>query len=173
MSRRLAYQGHFLEVWREEAELPGGGRTSLDIVRHPGAAAVVPFATDEEVLLIRQYRHAAGGTIWEIPAGKLDGGEDPEVCARRELQEEIGQRAGRMVRLGSALMSPGFTDEVIHLFAAHDLTSVPASPEDDEVIEVVPTRLEDALELVWSEALVDAKSALALIHAARQLGVLA
>ena len=159
-----------LRMATEVAELPGGRRVSLDVVRHPGAAAVVPFISDNDVLLLRQYRHAAGGTIWEVPAGKLDDGEAPELCAARELEEEAGQRAGRVEKLGWIFTTPGFTDEVIHLFAAFDLTPVASRPEDDEVIEVVRTPLSEALEKIWSGELTDAKSALALVHAARKLG---
>jgi len=171
MKRQLAYQGRSIAVYVEEAELPGGRRVDLDVVRHPGAAAIVPFETDDVVLLIRQYRHAAGGTIWEVPAGKLDG-DTPEVCARKELEEEAGRRAGRIERLGSILTTPGFTDEVIHLFAAFDLAPIPQRLESDEVIDVVPTPIGEALELIWSGELTDAKSVVALIHAARRLGLL-
>ena len=171
MKRRLAYQGRSIAVYVEEAELPGGRRVDLDVVRHPGASAIVPFETDDVVLLIRQYRHAAGGTIWEVPAGKLDG-ETPEVCARKELEEEAGRRAGRIERLGSILTTPGFTDEVIHLFAAFDLEPIPQRLESDEVIDVVPTPIGEALELIWSGELTDATSVVALVHAARRLGLL-
>jgi ADP-ribose pyrophosphatase len=171
MKRRLTYQGRSIAVYVEEAELPDGRRVDLDVVRHPGAAAVVPFETGEVVLLIRQFRHAAGGTIWEVPAGKLDG-DPPEVCAAKELEEEAGRRAGRLERLGSVWTTPGFTDEVIHLFAAFDLEPIPQRLESDEVIEVVPTPIGEALELIWSGELRDAKSAIALIHAARRIGVL-
>ena len=171
MKRQLAYQGRSIAVYVEEAELPGGRRVDLDVVRHPGAAAIVPFETDDVVLLIRQYRHAAGGTIWEVPAGKLDG-DTPEVCARKELEEEAGRRAGRIERLGSILTTPGFTDEVIHLFAAFDLAPIPQRLESDEVIDVVPTPIGEALELIWSGELTDAKSVVALVHAARRLGLL-
>lgn len=159
-----------LQMQREIVDLPGRGRISLDIVRHPGAAAVVPFVSEDDVLLIQQYRHAAGGTIWEVPAGKLDPGETPERCAIRELEEEAGQRAGRIEKLGWIFTTPGFTDEVIHLYAAFELTAVPPRPEDDEVIEVVRMPLLEALDKVWSGELTDAKSALTLVHAARRLG---
>jgi ADP-ribose pyrophosphatase len=165
------HRGRSISVWVEEAELPGGRRVELDIVRHPGASAVVPFASADRVLLIRQFRHAAGGTIWEVPAGKLDG-DPPEVCAARELEEEVGRRAGRLEKLGWIWTTPGFTDEVIHLFAAHDLEPCPQRLEDDEVIEVVEMTLAEALERVWSGELCDAKSALALVHAARRRGAL-
>jgi len=169
VSRRLAYQGRSIAVWQEEAELPNGSVAMLDIVRHPGASAVVPFEDDGRVLMLRQYRYAAGGTIWEVPAGKLDG-DTPERCAAKELEEEAGRRAGRLEHLGWIWTTPGFTDEKIHLFAAFDLTEVPHAREEHEVIEVVPMPLEEALALIWRGELTDAKSALALIHAARRLG---
>ena len=172
MSRStLAYQGRSIAVYVDEVELPNGRRVRLDVVRHPGASAVVPFTSERDVLLLRQFRHAAGGTILEVPAGKLDG-EAPEVCAARELEEEAGRRAGRLVRLGSIWTTPGFTDEVIHLFAAFDLAEVASRHDEDEVIEVVEMSLARALELVWSGELRDAKSALALLHAAHHVGLL-
>jgi ADP-ribose pyrophosphatase len=169
MKRRLAYQGRAIAVWEEQAELPNDTVATLDIVRHPGAAAVVPFEDDDHVLLIRQFRHAAGGTIWEVPAGKLDG-DAPEACALRELEEEAGRRAGRLESLGAIWTTPGFTDERIHLFAAFELETVPHAREEHEVIEVVAMPLAHALDLVWSGELSDSKSALALIYAARRLG---
>jgi ADP-ribose pyrophosphatase len=159
-----------LRLATELVTLPNGRRVELDIVHHPGAAAVVPFLSERDVLLIRQFRHAAGGTIFEVPAGKLDPGEPPEACAARELEEEAGQRAGRLEKLGWIWTTPGFTDEKIHLFAAFDCASVPRRPDDDEVIDVVRLTLEQALDLLWRGELHDAKSALALLHAAHRLG---
>ncbi len=170
MSEVRRYQGAFLEMVTEEVQLPNGKTATLDLIRHPGASAVVPFADPEQVLLIRQYRYAAGGTIYEVPAGKLESGEEPAACAARELEEETGRRAGRIEPLGSILTTPGFTDEKIHLFAAFDLEVVPMKLDEDEIIEVVPMRFDEALDLVWSGGLPDAKSALALIRAARLLG---
>jgi ADP-ribose pyrophosphatase len=163
-------RGFAVQVRTERVLLANGHEVVLDIVPHPGASAVVPFASEREVLLIRQYRHAAGGSLLEVPAGKLEPGEPPERCAARELEEEAGQRAGRLVRLGCIWTTPGFTDERIHLFAAFDLEPVPRRPEDDEVIEVVRTSFDEALELIWRGELSDAKSALALLHAAHHLG---
>jgi ADP-ribose pyrophosphatase len=171
VSSRIAYRGRSIVVAVDEVELPNGRRVELDVVRHPGASAVVPFETPSTVLLIRQFRHAAGGTIWEVPAGKLDG-DAPDVCARKELEEEAGRRAGRLEALGSIWTTPGFTDEVIHLFAAFDLEKIPMRHEPDEVIEVVEMPLARALEMVWSGELRDAKSALALLHAAHRTGLL-
>jgi ADP-ribose pyrophosphatase len=163
----------FLRFGREQVRLPNGREVELDIVRHPGAAAVVPFLTPDEVLLIRQFRHAAGGHILEVPAGKLDAGESPELCARRELEEEAGRRAGRLEQLGWIYTTPGFTDEVIHLFAAFELEPTPTRHQPDEVIELVPMPLSEALRRVWEGEIPDAKSALALVHAARRVGRLA
>ena len=167
-----SYRGYFIEVVSQQVELPNGHTVGLDIIRHPGASAVVPFLSASEVLLIRQYRYATGGTIYEVPAGKLEAGEAPEVCAARELEEETGWRAGRLEPLGAIWTTPGFTDERIHLFAAHDLTRTHQQLQKDEIIELVPMPLDDALELVWSGQLSDAKSALALVYAARIAGQL-
>ena len=162
--------GFRVQVARETVTLPNGRRVELDIVHHPGAAAVVPFVGDDELLLIRQYRHAAGGHILEVPAGKLDPGDTPEACAHRELEEEAGMRAGRLVPLGSILTTPGFTDERIHLYAAFELVDVGTRHEDDEVIELLRVSLDEALEWVWRGELDDAKSAMALLQAAHHLG---
>jgi len=159
-----------VQVSHERVTLPNGRVAQLDIVHHPGAAAVVPFVSADDVLLIRQFRHAAGGTILEVPAGKIDPGDTPESCATRELEEEAGRRAGRIEKLGWIFTTPGFTDEVIHLFAAFELERVPTRHEDDEVIEVVRLPFAEALELVWRGELPDAKSAMALVHAAHHLG---
>ena len=165
--------GFRIRVSRERVRLPNGRVAELDIVRHPGASAVVPFEADDDVLLIRQYRHAAGGEILEVPAGKLDPGDTPASCAARELEEEAGRRAGRIEQLGWIFTTPGFTDEVIHLFAAFELETIPTRHEDDEVIEVLRVPLREAIDKVWRGEINDAKSALALLHAARRMGMLA
>ena len=162
-------RGAQFELVTESVELPNGRRVELDLLRHPGAAAVVPFLDPETVLLIRQYRFATGGYLLEIPAGKLDPGETPEVCAVRELEEETGYRAGRLEALTSIWTSPGFTDEVIHLFAAYDLEPTSQQLQPDEIIELVPTPLAEALERVRRGELRDAKSAIALLLAAQKL----
>ena len=163
-------RGFEVRVNTERVTLPNGTELVLDVVAHPGAAAVVPFVSDDEVLLIRQYRHATGGFLLEVPAGKIDPGENPEQCAVRELQEEVGRRAGRLESLGWIWTSPGFTDERIFLFAGFELETVRAQPDEDELIELLILPLADALERVWRGELVDAKSCLALIHAAHRLG---
>jgi len=167
MSDRRVARGAQFEMITETVELPNGRRVALDLVHHPGAAAVVPFLDDERVLLIRQHRHATGGALMEVPAGKLDPGESPEACAARELEEETGYRPGRLERLGSIWTTPGFCDEVIHLFAAYDLEPTQQRLEPDEIIELVPTPLAEALDAL-DGPVVDGKTATALLLAARR-----
>jgi ADP-ribose pyrophosphatase len=168
-STRRAYKGPILEVHLDRVRLPNGQMADLEIVRHPGAAAVVPLLADGKVRLIRQYRYAADGFILEVPAGKLDAGESPEACARREIQEEAGLRAGRLHALGLILTTPGFTDERIHLFAATALEPVPPAPEDDEIITTLDLPLPSTLDLIARGAITDAKTICALMRADQEL----
>lgn len=164
MAKRRVHQGAQFEFVTETVGLPNGRRVDLDLLRHPGAAAVVPFLEADRILMIRQYRYATGGDLLEIPAGKLDPGEAPEACAVRELEEETGYRAGRVEKLGAIWTSPGFTDEIIHLFAAYDLEPTEQRLEPDEIIQLVPMRLADALDGLRGPV-VDGKTATALLLA--------
>ncbi len=171
ISSRLIHQGKIIRVDEDQVRFPNGTTGALDVVRHPGASAVVPFLSDPAgndptILLIRQYRHAAGGWLLEIPAGRLDVGELPDVCARRELLEETGCTCERLVPMTTILTTPGFSDEQIHLFAASSLTAGVVRHEADEFIEPQVVRLADALEKVRNGEIRDAKSALALLFAA-------
>ena len=157
--------GKLLQVDRDRVRLPNGRETDLEMVRHPGASAVVPFVTAEEVLLIRQFRYAAKGFILEVPAGTLDAGEEPIDCARRELEEEVGHRAGRLAHLGSIFTTPGFTDEVIHLWAGYDLEPVPQRLDPDEVLTVTRLPFAEALEGIRRGEIVDSKTICALMLA--------
>jgi ADP-ribose pyrophosphatase len=165
LERRRVYSGKLLEVDRERVALPGGREADLETIRHPGAAAAIPFFDDGSVLLIRQYRHAAGGDILEVPAGKLDPGESPADCVRREVEEEVGWHAGRLEPLGSILTTPGFTDEVIWLFEAHELERGQLDRDDDELIEPVRWPFEQAVQAVTDGRIRDAKSVAAILHA--------
>lgn len=160
------YEGRLLKVDRADVQLPGGARAQLESIRHPGAAAALPFVDDDHVLLVRQYRHAMGGYILEVPAGKLDDGEPPVVCARREVQEEVGVLAQRLELLGAIFTTPGFTDEVIWLYEAHDLVQKEIAHEQDEVIEVQTWRFDDAVRAVQDGRIRDAKSVATILHAA-------
>ncbi len=168
LARRTIYRGKIVNLDLEDVTLPNGHRMTIEMIRHSGAAAVVPFLPSGGVVLIRQYRHAAGGTIYEVPAGRLDAGEDPEACARRELEEEAGYRAGRMERLATILTTPGFTDEKIHIFLARDLLPVPHGREPDEVIEVVSMPMADAIRKIENGEIVDGKTICALMIASRR-----
>ena len=165
------YRGKIIALHRDTVRFPDGSVAEFDIVRHPGAAAIVPFLNDPlgedpQVLLLRQYRYAAGGYIYEIPAGRLDGDESPESCAARELKEETGCTAARLEFLYSMATTPGFTDEVIHVFMATDLTHGTAQREPDEFVDVIVMRLAEALELIRTGEIIDAKTALSLLYAA-------
>jgi ADP-ribose pyrophosphatase len=160
------YKGRIVHLTIEDVTLPNGHAMSIEIVRHPGAAAVAALDDQRRVTLLRQYRHAAGGYLWEVPAGKLDDGESPETCAARELAEEVGLAADRLERVGSIVTTPGFTDEVIHLFVATGLRAVPSALGADEVIEsVVTLPLAEALDMVRRDEIRDAKTIAALVHA--------
>jgi ADP-ribose pyrophosphatase len=160
---RRAFDGRLVKVDVDTMRDPGGRESDLEIVRHPGAVAVVPLLSqpnspDPTILLIEQHRHAAGGTIWEIPAGTLEAGEEPAACAHRELLEETGASAEGLEHLTTVYTTPGFTDERIHLFLATGLTLGEPNQEGDEFIKVRPLSLTRVLELIRDGEIVDAKT---------------
>jgi len=159
---RNIYTGKVVTLNIDTVQLPNGVTVDLETIRHPGAAAVVPMQENGIVVLIRQFRHAAGGFIYEIPAGKLHPGEDPRVCAARELEEEIGYRAGSLEILSSIFTAPGFTDEVIHIYKATGLTTGRQQLDRDEVLEVIEMPLQEAIGMIESGAIRDAKSIVGL-----------
>jgi ADP-ribose pyrophosphatase len=163
--RRRIYEGRAVNLDLERVVLPNGHEVELEIVRHPGGAAVVAVDERERVCLLRQYRHAAGGWLWELPAGKLDGGEPPLQAARRELAEEAGVTAGRWTPLGRMISSPGVFTEVVHLFLARDLHAAAAAPEHGECLEVHWVPLGDAIARALAGELEDAKTVIALARA--------
>lgn len=171
ISGRRVYDGKTIDVDLDTVRFPNGKTGELEMVRHPGASAVVPFLSDPagedpQVLLIRQYRYAADGFVYEIPAGKLDGGEDPLECARRELLEETGCTAERIERLTTIYTTPGFTDERIHLFMAVGLTHGETAHEEHEFISFEQMTLSRALELIEEGEIVDGKTVCGLLFAA-------
>ena len=171
LSTRRAYTGRIISLDVDTVRFPDGSSGELEMVRHPGASAVVPFlgdpgGDDPQVLLIRQYRYAADGYLYEIPAGRLDAGEDPSDCARRELREETGCTAERMEHLMTLYTTPGFTDEKIHIFLAAGLTTGDSAREADEFLELVPMPLSQALAMVEKGQIADAKTVVGLLYAA-------
>jgi len=166
---RDVHRGRVVHLTVEDVRLPNGTEIALEIVRHPGAAAVAALDDAGAVVLLRQYRHAVGGYLWEVPAGKLDGGEDPAVCAARELAEEAGLAAGRLERVGEVVTCPGFCDERIHLFVATVLRPVATARGADEVIDAVrAVPLDEAMAMIDRGEIRDAKTIAALLHAARR-----
>lgn len=170
VSSTRVYDGRLLRVDRDRVQFPDGSSGDLEVIRHPGAAAIVPVASPMEttenptIIMLRQFRYAAGEAIWEIPAGVLGTDESPEACARRELVEEAGVSAGRLEHLTSILTTPGFTDECIHLFAAYDLHPAESAHEPDEFIDVRPMPLSEVLELVRGGEIVDGKTICGILY---------
>lgn len=164
IGRRKIFQGRVITVNVETVELPGGRRTDLEIVHHPGGAAIVAIDAQRRVCLLRQFRHAAGGWVWELPAGKLEPDEPPLLTAQRELVEEAGMRAATWRSLGSHLSSPGVFTEVVHLYLATGLESVPSAAGDDEIFEVHWISLDEACRSALEGELRDAKSIVGLLR---------
>lgn len=164
---RMVYNGGHIQVREDRVIEPAGHECTREIVVHPGAVCVVARPTPDEVILIRQYRHAAGRELLEIPAGTLHEGEDPRECAIRELEEEAGYRAATMIEKAGFWTTPGFTTEFMYLYEASDLTKTQTNPDDDEVIEVVPVSTAEALQMVQDRRIQDAKSILGLLRILR------
>jgi len=171
VSGERRYTGKVMNLDVDRVRFPDGSIGELEIIRHPGASAVVPVLSDPagddpQLLLIRQYRYAAGGFLYEVPAGRLEAGETPEACAQRELMEETGCTAARIERVFTMFTTPGFTDERIHVFVATGLTRGPHAREGDEFIETLTVPLSRALEMIEGGEIMDAKTALSLLYVA-------
>ena len=162
------FSGKILNVRLDRVVLPNGKEATREVVGHPGAVAVVPVTDDGRVILVRQYRYPVEEILLEIPAGKLDRGEDPDDCARRELEEETGFVAGSLEKLTSFYTAPGFTDEKIHLYIARELVQVVQKLDGDEFIDVEFYSAQTLKELVASNAIKDAKTLIGLFMAGYQ-----
>lgn len=164
IDRRPIHRGRVVDLSIDTVRFPDGSTGELEMIRHSGAAAVLPIfgepgEDDPEILLIRQYRYAADGYLLEVPAGRPDQiGEDWESCARRELQEETGFTAEKLIYLTYIFTTPGFTDERIHLYLAYNLTPGENRLDQDEFIEIVRLRLSDAIQRIRSGEITDAKT---------------
>lgn len=164
--RRRVFRGRVVEVGVETVELPNGEWAELEIVRHPGGAAVVALDGRSRVCLLRQFRHAADGWLWELPAGKIDPGEEPFGTARRELAEEAGVEAQSWTELGPMISSPGIFTEVVHLYLARGLTHLGHEHEIHEVMEIHWLPFDRALEWCVDGTITDAKTLIGLFRAA-------
>jgi len=169
MSSQCFYRGRVIQVYSERLLYPDGREYDIDLVRHPGAAAMVAIDDRAHVCLVRQYRHGVEDFLWEIPAGKLDAGEAPEICASRELAEEAGVTAGRWTSLGLYYPAPGLFTELIYLFLAQDLNVGAPAPDSDEELELQWLPLTQAIELTLKGDINDGKTGLALARAQHHL----
>jgi ADP-ribose pyrophosphatase len=171
IATRRIHTGKIINLDSDTVRFPDGSTGEMDMIRHPGASAIVPFlgdptGVDPQILLLKQYRYAAGQFLYEIPAGRLDAGEDPRDCATRELREETGCSASNMEHLYTMFTTPGFTDEKIHVFMASGLEHGAHAREADEFISVETMTMSRALQLIHTGEIQDAKTALGILFAA-------
>ena len=165
---RRIYEGRVVNLRVDAIEYAHGHRGEVEIVEHRGGVAIIAQPSTATIVLVHQYRPAIGRELWEVPAGKLEAGEDPATCAVRELAEETGYRAEAMRKLWTFYTAPGFCSELLHLFVAEGLTPGPPSPEESEQIEVRVFELDEAWALVTRDELPDAKTQIALAVASRR-----
>ncbi len=170
LDRTTLHQGRVFSLVRESVALPNGMTVDLDLIRHPGASAMVPLTRHRTLLMIRQYRHAVGGYIYEIPAGTLGPMETPLECAKRELVEEIGYSASTWHKLGEITPVPGYSDERIHIFCAMDLSRATQHLDRDEVLDVHEIGFEEAVRMAQEGEIADAKTLSGLFLTAMWLG---
>jgi ADP-ribose pyrophosphatase len=168
----VVFHGRVFDLVQEQVRYPDGRLAEVDLIRHAGAVAVLPIDPDGQLVLIRQYRHAVGGMLLEIPAGRLEDGEDPEACAQRELQEEIGMAAGWLRPLGGFYPVAGYSDEYLHIFLAGDLAASELPGDPDELIELEHLSPSKALSMAARGEIEDAKTLIALFWAQVELRAL-
>lgn len=171
LNKADVYQGRVINLAILDVRLPDGTQSKREVVKHPGAVAMVALDQANHVLLVKQYRIAAERVMLEIPAGTLRAGEPPLMCAERELQEETGYRPGKLESIGGMFVAPGYTTEFIHLFLATDLTESRLNMDDDEFIEVERVPLAEALAMIERGELIDGKSIAGLLKVARKMGI--
>jgi len=160
------YRGNIINLRIDHVELPDGRAASREVVEHPGAVAVVALTSERRVILVKQYRTPVGRVLLEVPAGKLTPGERPENCARRELEEETGMRAGKLNLLCTFYTTPGFSDEIMYVFYAGELKKSRKNPDADEFLETTTLSLEEAVNKIFSGEIIDAKTITGLLSVA-------
>ncbi|MFZ5597267.1 MAG: NUDIX domain-containing protein [Bacillota bacterium] len=169
LSSKIVYRGKILNLRVDSVELPNGRTASREVVEYAGAVAIVPFIEKDEILLVRQYRYPVGKLLLEVPAGKMEEGEDPGETAARELIEETGYRAGEIKFLFSYYSTPGFTNEKMYLYMARNLTYVGERPDEDEFVQAERVTMEKALEMIKGGGICDAKSIVGILAAKREM----
>lgn len=170
ISTQHIYSGRVVKLDLHEVELPNGEHGKRELIRHPGAVAVIAVDDERNVLLVRQYRIAAARVMLELPAGTLEPDEQPEVCAIRELQEETGYKPGKLESIGAFFVAPGYTTEYIHLFIASELGESQLDGDEDEFIEVARVPFHEALAMVERGEIIDGKSIIGLLRTAKRFG---
>lgn len=168
-STSTIYKGKIFHLVSENITLPNGNTTHMDILRHPGASAIIPMADNHTVILLKQYRHATGSNIWEIPAGTLEKNETPGACAKRELIEETGYSATQWENIGKIIPVPGYSDETIHIFLASHLLPAQQNLDTNEIIDVHKIKLSTALKMIYNGEINDGKTVSGLLLAAHYL----
>jgi len=169
ISSENVFDGVLLHVRKDEVELPNGHKSTREWIKHPGASSVIPLLPDNQIILVKQYRYPMGCVTLEVPAGKLDGDEDPIICAERELSEETGYTAEKIWKLTTIATTVGFSNEVIHLYAATNLTAGKQHPDEDEFINTVKIPLTAAVQMVESGKIIDCKSIISILLLAKHL----
>jgi ADP-ribose pyrophosphatase len=167
--RNTIFTGRAVGFRVDEVVLPNGKHATREYMDHPGAVAVIPFVDKDTIIMVRQYRHPVGRVTLEVPAGKLDKGEKPMACVKRELQEETGYRAAEIIKLNSFWPTPAFANEVIHIYSATNLVPAKQNPDEDEFIDTVKVKYAQALKMVKNGKIKDSKTVIAILwHACFQ-----
>ena len=169
LSSEAIFQGRLLDVRKDDVELPNGEISTREWINHPGAVCCVPILPDGKIALIRQYRYPVQEEMIELPAGKLDSGEEPETCAVRELEEEIGYYPGKLTFLTHIHPAIGFANEKMWLYLAEDLEKTDSKLDEDEFLELIPTYLSEAVQMVWDRKISDVKTIIGLLWVQRLL----
>ena len=167
--RKLVYQGRVFSIRQDEVQLPNGRLTHLDIVEHPGAVVIVPLDNEQNLWFVSQYRHAASEVLLEFPAGTTEPGEELELCAHRELREEVGMAAGKLSKIGEFFLAPGYSTEFLHIYLATDLSADPLPGDEDEFIQTQRLPIAQAYALADTGQIRDAKTLATLMLARSQL----
>ena len=169
VSSKQVYKGSFLDVRKDIVNLPDGNTSTREWINHPGAACIIPVLSDGRLALIKQYRYPVKSIMIELPAGKLDPGEDPEECAVRELEEEIGYSAGKLTFVSKIHPAIGFANEEMWIFLAENLIKSQKNTDRDEFVELIPTSIKDSVKMVWNGTITDVKTIIGILWAERLL----